>query len=254
MEHVPAKLQEQLFAHLFRLLATLLQALIAVHESPARILAERERQSNGIPEQDRAGFETYKQILLPPDGQEHPGLASQGRNASDRIRSPDHSPTRSRSRSRECERHNKPSDDSDSHLVYCIIYQSFVFSDKSRFFLTFFVCSQHPVKLLPFVLSPTASRWYTCWSRFTVLRISMNLSSETSLKLTWLVKKASLLELQMRNDSSVTARRNVKTCTVLRSVLLYVVLVPCLRRIQIILWCQPWSNRHFFWRKAIQFL
>ena len=144
MEHVPAKLQEQLFAHLFRLLATLLQALIAVHESPARILAERERQSNGIPEQDRAGFETYKQILLPPDGQEHPGLASQGRNASDRIRSPDHSPTRSRSRSRECERHNKPSDDSDSHLVYCMIYQSFVFSDKSRFFFDLFCVFSTP--------------------------------------------------------------------------------------------------------------
>lgn len=144
MEHVPAKLQEQLFAHLFRLLATLLQALIAVHESPARILAERERQSNGIPEQDRAGFETYKQILLPPDGQEHPGLASQRRpNASDRIRSPDHSPTRSRSRSRECERHNNPSDDSDPHLVYFIIYQSFVFSDFLRqvmFFFWTFLC------------------------------------------------------------------------------------------------------------------
>ena len=137
MEHVPAKLQEQLFAHLFRLLATLLQALIAVHESPARILAERERQSNGIPEQDRAGFETYKQILLPPDGQEHPGLASQGRNASDRIRSPDHSPTRSRSRSRECERHNKPSDDSDSHRVYCIIYQFWFFQTSHVFFWPF---------------------------------------------------------------------------------------------------------------------
>lgn len=34
----------------------------------------------------------------------------------------------------------------------------------------------------------------------------------------------------------------------------YVVLVPCLRRIQLIVWGQPWSNRHFFTKSNAVFV